>query len=404
MEEISLSKKQLSFNKRRALISFVCIFAVVLVFVVGGVFIGRWWVKNDPMNPWKVESYQSDMEEGNLEHLLLPMNETMTIDVENYAKKWGVENKAWKLSVADGCVRVDEDTLTPVDRGWTVLTLQITDGSTVYSSDIACIVVISSDPFKSVSTAEELSAIRDDLDGNYILTADIDLSGMEWTPIGKDANFTGAFINPESYKIKNLTMKNNVLDGTVNSYTAGLFSRSVQAYFSGIILQDVLLDLPTEKELCVNSSVGGLIGSAFLTNIIDCSVNGDITGQGTVGGLVGYMDGGYCLGCTFNGNVTALSCENISSPSIAGGLFGKMDGRFETSYGKTYSVTCVIDCSVNADITGEHIAGSIIGMECGYKIKIEGCYFNGSLHSENIGKIYGQTHNEKGQYKKQVNS
>ena len=35
-----------------------------------------------------------------------------------------------------------------------------------------------------ISTVEELAAINDNLSGNYVLTADIDLAGAEWTPIG----------------------------------------------------------------------------------------------------------------------------------------------------------------------------------------------------------------------------
>ena len=35
-----------------------------------------------------------------------------------------------------------------------------------------------------ISTAEQLAAIKDNLSGNYVLTADIDLAGVEWTPIG----------------------------------------------------------------------------------------------------------------------------------------------------------------------------------------------------------------------------
>ena len=36
----------------------------------------------------------------------------------------------------------------------------------------------------SIATAEDLAAINSNLSGNYVLTADIDLGGAEWTPIG----------------------------------------------------------------------------------------------------------------------------------------------------------------------------------------------------------------------------
>lgn len=216
--------------RKRTIVIFVCIFAAILLGVIAAIFVVQWWKENDLLDPWKADSFQKDMEEGELNDLLLPMGETKQIDVDVFARKWGVKNKAWKLSAADDCVRVEEDTLTPVERGWSVLTLQITDGSTVYSSYIARVIVIGSESFQSVSTAEELSAIRGNLDGNYILTADIDLSGMEWVPICDALNeFTGAILNPDGHKIKDLTMTDDVASGGHANYysTAGLFGFTV---------------------------------------------------------------------------------------------------------------------------------------------------------------------------------
>lgn len=39
-------------------------------------------------------------------------------------------------------------------------------------------------PAQEIRTAEEFSAIRNDLNGNYILMNDIDLGGNPWEPIG----------------------------------------------------------------------------------------------------------------------------------------------------------------------------------------------------------------------------
>ena len=41
--------------------------------------------------------------------------------------------------------------------------------------------------YKKVSTYEDLAAIADKPDGNYLLTQDIDMAGREWTPF----TFTG---------------------------------------------------------------------------------------------------------------------------------------------------------------------------------------------------------------------
>ena len=48
--------------------------------------------------------------------------------------------------------------------------------------------------YVEIATAEELDQIRDDLDGHYVLTQDIDLTDWgEWDPIGSttSAPFTG---------------------------------------------------------------------------------------------------------------------------------------------------------------------------------------------------------------------
>ena len=72
-----------------------------------------------------------------------------------------------------------------------------------------------------IATAEDLKAVNDNLSGNYVLTADIDLEGTEWTPIGSfvqmgeegeeaetpdpDYAFTGTF-DGQGYTISNFTI------------------------------------------------------------------------------------------------------------------------------------------------------------------------------------------------------
>ena len=72
-----------------------------------------------------------------------------------------------------------------------------------------------------IATAEDLKAVNDNLSGNYVLTADIDLEGAEWTPLGSfvqmgedgeeaetpdpEYAFTGTF-DGQGYTISNFTI------------------------------------------------------------------------------------------------------------------------------------------------------------------------------------------------------
>jgi hypothetical protein len=70
-----------------------------------------------------------------------------------------------------------------------------------------------------IDSAEKLASINQNLSGRYVLTADIDLNGTEWTPIGAfvmgggeegempdpAAAFTGTF-DGQGHTIKNLTI------------------------------------------------------------------------------------------------------------------------------------------------------------------------------------------------------
>ena len=76
-----------------------------------------------------------------------------------------------------------------------------------------------------IATAEELAAVNEDLTADYVLTADIDLRGEEWTPLGAFAPsgeteeeqetpdpavaFTGTF-DGNGHTISNLTISQPV--------------------------------------------------------------------------------------------------------------------------------------------------------------------------------------------------
>ncbi len=154
---------------------------------------------------------------------------------------------------------------------------------------------------KTISNKDELNDVRYNLSGYYVLTEDIDLAGMDWTPIGyaeqvgnklnydnafKGMFFGGSNASGEPYRIKNLTID----AANVTYITAGLFGSVDYAHIEGVILENISI---TGEFAAGTDYIGGIAGANRLSEIIDCTVTGeiDIDNGKYVGGLVGQMYG-----------------------------------------------------------------------------------------------------------------
>ena len=163
----------------------------------------------------------------------------------------------------------------------------------------------------TVTSAEGLKAVADianngNLDINITLTADIDLKGIDWTPIGIDYNhrYTGTF-DGGGHTITGLKI-------TGNDQYAGLFGH----IGSGGKVMNVKLEgvqIESDNEM---SDVGGVAGYSRGT-LENCSVSGSVIGRGKnsiVGGVVGYQAGGSITGCS--------SSATVNAGNVAGGVAG----------------------------------------------------------------------------------
>ena len=205
-----------------------------------------------------------------------------------------------------------------------------------------------------------------------VLQADIDLSGIEWIPIGtEDSPFEGSF-DGQNKTISNLTISNAT---TENQGLFGVFDCS---------LSDEKRCL---SNICVTGSIttsspyaGGLVGQA--TNIVfqNCENYIEINSSSeTVGGFVGQADTCDFIGCTnyadiistssssYNlcvggiaGLITDVTAEycynagNISANMSVGGIFG-----FEQS--SSISNPTIEYCVNTGVITGSSYYGGIVG-------------------------------------------
>jgi predicted ribosomally synthesized peptide with SipW-like signal peptide len=117
--------------------------------------------------------------------------------------------------------------------------------------------------------------------GKYFkLTNDIDLDGINWTPIGKWENvfagtFDGAKSESENYTISNLTINDDTMEDV------GLFG----VMDDGTIKNLNLVNVNTTGM----AQVGTIIGEAFRGTVSNCTVSGTIKVQGyyKVGGIAG---------------------------------------------------------------------------------------------------------------------
>ncbi len=249
-----------------------------------------------------------------------------------------------------------------------------------------------------ISSVEGLKAIANDPKGTYLLDADIDLSGTEWTPI---ASLEGHLIG-NGHTIKNLTITNfttkniglfgtisnkatvsdlkfeNVLiksmstadsigtlagisNGTVKNITVtGTIDSVASNYVGGIIgtysyeyTNATIENCAFDGKIIGNQCVGGILGGGSTDFYVsDCTSNGTITGMLSVGGIVGTFDNDY------PDIYTIKNCKNTASitskTDYAGGIIGKL-------YTSSTPQITLTGCINEGEITGKQYTGGIAG-------------------------------------------
>ena len=152
-------------------------------------------------------------------------------------------------------------------------------------------------------------AVRKDLSINCTLTADIDMTGKAWTPIGdgaiSESGYQGIF-DGQGHRIKGLTITTDSPSGENAALFDGIGGNGE---VKNLQLVDVNYDV---KQGGVSS---GIAAGNFGT-ITACSVTGTITSaRGNSSGIATGSDG-TITACWFNGTITGPNCGNIASINI----------------------------------------------------------------------------------------
>ena len=183
----------------------------------------------------------------------------------------------------------------------------------------------------AITTPADLMAVKYNMAGNFTLENDIDMTGVDFTPIGIEGNtsvakFTGTF-DGKGHIIKGLKYDN------ADKGEVGLFSQTENATITNL----------------------GIEGAHFV-------------GNANVGGIVGRMYGGITANCaTLNSYIEGR--DHVAS--IAGEINNTQDG--ETYNGGTVS-NCFADAVVKSR---EYQAGGIVGtITCG---TVENNLFTGTV-------------------------
>ena len=250
-----------------------------------------------------------------------------------------------------------------------------------YDSNTKTITIYSGEGLKVAADV----ANSGDTDINIILDNDIDLSDIDWTPIGTESRpYTGTF-DGGTYTITGLTVnqtRENVgligcigSNGTVKNVKLENVNITGDGYFVGGVAgtnYGTIENCSVDGTLTNNRHyLGGVVGNNY-GSIIGCSSSGTITGTSpNVGGIGGQSVGGTIMAC--------YSVANIKGWSSSGGVLGQ-----------TNRETVVIACyHAKGNVTGEQsrMIGGVIGWNYG---KVTACYWENN-QGQGIGDNQGST-------------
>lgn len=230
-----------------------------------------------------------------------------------------------------------------------------------------------------ISTAADLKALADyvnsgnaadcDADCNtygnfhgyyFKQTADIDLQGAAWDPIGYSDD--SHFYFSGHYDGGNHVIRNAVSSGiTDNGYTlAGIFGSVYFGSISNLHIENVEFSAEGNND---QAFAGGLAGIVLDSEIANCSVSGSKLSSSRIpgnsnraGGLVGLSSVGKFTKCASVNN-------EIKTTSYGGGFVGELDDEYAD--GSSSFVDCyVADSSVTASSTNKQNSNCVGGF-CG---------------------------------------
>ena len=253
---------------------------------------------------------------------------------------------------------------------------------------------------------------------NFVLTANIDLNGLPWTPIAN--SFSDALLGSSDYrvfagnfdgngytisnvsigsetapleadvlglfgategKISNLNLDTVSIHGVAKIASIGAvvgFAGGLVGYSGGSIenchVTSLTMDMSAPSNVYAAAYwVGGLVGALDGTQLInECSVSGSITekaGKGSIGGLIGEL--GKAAKITYSrSNVTVNVKADSRGGADVGGFIGKGNG-------KTDAETVIRNCYATGNVTGGAYTGGFAGGLWGLNIK--NCYASGNV-------------------------
>lgn len=209
-----------------------------------------------------------------------------------------------------------------------------------------------------INSPDGLMKIAGNPDGKYILTADIDMKGVDWSPVALTGEFDGGGHTIYNLKITRLGEDHaTTVDGNhkkYDTYFAALFSVVKGAVIKNVNLLNVDVRITTDK----NCFAAGLAGFAEDTAISGCSVQGRVYLYQTnwmcgVAGVVGFgygtiTDCSADVELVYVDEDTKIKCEEFLGGILACG-YSDIDG-------------CTVKLKGYASVQGYVHNGGVVGM------------------------------------------
>ena len=208
-------------------------------------------------------------------------------------------------------------------------------------------------------------AAQKDRSINCTLTADIDLTGKDWSPIGTNFynSYTGTF-DGGGHTITGLTV-------TTNDQYVGLFGRLGKAGTVKNVVMDGI-QITCNHRL---GYAGGVAGFSWGGTIENCSVSGSVSGTICAGGVVGIQWEASITGCS--------SSATVKGMVQVGGVAG------ETNSGATMAACYATgNVTIEIDPINNILGGGLVGFNAGSSVLA--CYATGNVTStgSSTGNVY----------------